>query len=80
MQATLLAAKGSGPVVQVLTNAASAAEATQVMLADKYDAKKVDPTGWLMSEKLDGVRAYWDEIELSASGDRTLGLGLPRNL
>lgn len=21
---------------------------------------KVDPTGWLMSEKLDGVRAYWD--------------------
>ena len=64
MHATLLAAKGSGPVVQVLANAASAAEATQVMLADKYDAKKVDPTGWLISEKLDGVRAYWGEIEL----------------
>jgi len=64
MHATLLATKGSGPVVQVLANAASAAEATQVMLADKYDAKKVDPTGWLISEKLDGVRAYWGEIEL----------------
>lgn len=30
-----------------------------LMLAHKYH-DKVDPTGWLMSEKLDGVRAYWD--------------------
>eukprot|EP00971_Amphidinium_carterae_P180425 3578458-Amphidinium_carterae.1 len=22
--------------------------------------REVDPTGWLMSEKLDGMRAYWD--------------------
>jgi len=27
------------------------------MLAKKYDGQ--DPTGWLMSEKLDGVRAIW---------------------
>jgi ATP-dependent DNA ligase len=60
MQATLLAAKGGGKLVTVTTSAKSAAAARQVMLADKYDAKKVDPTGWLMSEKLDGVRAYWD--------------------
>lgn len=22
--------------------------------------KEQDPTGWLMSEKLDGIRAFWD--------------------
>jgi len=32
----------------------------QVMLAKNYDPEKVDPTGWYMSEKLDGVRCYWD--------------------
>lgn len=31
-----------------------------VMLAHNYDPDKHDPTGWLMSEKLDGVRCYWD--------------------
>lgn len=35
-----------------------AAAAQQVMLAQKW-SDKVDPTGWWMSEKLDGVRAYW---------------------
>jgi len=34
------------------------AAATQVLLAKKWE-EKVDPTGWWMSEKLDGVRAYW---------------------
>jgi DNA ligase-1 len=23
-----------------------------------------DPTGWIMSEKLDGIRAYWDGVNL----------------
>lgn len=31
-----------------------------VLLAKPYDSEKVDPTGWIVSEKLDGVRAYWD--------------------
>ena len=31
-----------------------------VMLAHNYDPDKHNPTGWLMSEKLDGVRCYWD--------------------
>ncbi|KAE8226596.1 hypothetical protein CF319_g821 [Tilletia indica] len=32
-----------------------------LMLAETYMMDgKVDPTGWWMSEKLDGVRAYWD--------------------
>lgn len=33
-----------------------------VMLANTYADKK-DPCGWLMSEKLDGVRAYWTGIK-----------------
>ena len=36
-----------------------AAEAANVMLAQKYEEGKIDPTGWFISEKLDGVRAYW---------------------
>ena len=31
-----------------------------VMLAHSFDEADVDPTGWWVSEKLDGVRAYWD--------------------
>ena len=32
----------------------------KLMLANVYDPEKVDPTGWYMSEKLDGVRCYFD--------------------
>lgn len=32
--------------------------APPLLLAHRWDEQ--DPTGWLMSEKLDGVRAYWD--------------------
>ena len=35
-----------------------------VLLAKSYDPNKHDPTGWLLSEKLDGVRAYWTGHEL----------------
>ena len=30
------------------------------MLAQTYDPDLHDPSGWLMSEKLDGVRCYWN--------------------
>ena len=30
------------------------------MLAQNYDPEKHNITGWLMSEKLDGVRCYWN--------------------
>jgi len=30
------------------------------MLAHVYDPVKHDPAGWLMSEKLDGVRCFYD--------------------
>jgi DNA ligase-1 len=34
-------------------------EAPPLLLAHAWDNEQ-DPTGWWMSEKLDGVRAYWD--------------------
>src|SRR5438270_4965160 len=33
--------------------------APPLLLAERWD-HATDPSGWLMSEKLDGVRAYWD--------------------
>lgn len=30
------------------------------MLAQTYDPDRDDPSGWLMSEKMDGVRCYWN--------------------
>ncbi|HEY7086765.1 MAG TPA: DNA ligase [Tepidisphaeraceae bacterium] len=35
------------------------AKAAPVLLAETWDGN-LDPSGWWMSEKLDGVRAYWD--------------------
>jgi len=34
--------------------------APKLLLAHKWDADKHDPTGWWISEKLDGVRGYWN--------------------
>jgi DNA ligase-1 len=36
-----------------------------LLLAHTWDPAKLDPTGWWISPKLDGIRAYWD-------GDATL--------
>ena len=33
--------------------------AIDVMLAHVYDPEKHDPSGWLMSEKMDGIRCFW---------------------
>ena len=52
----------SGPVNKKET-------APPVLLAHKWETEH-DPTGWWMSEKLDGVRAYWDgERFLSRQGN-----------
>ncbi|EPS43532.1 hypothetical protein H072_2478 [Dactylellina haptotyla CBS 200.50] len=44
----------------------------QLLLAEKWDLEKgIDPTGWWMSEKLDGVRAYWNgSTFLSREGNK----------
>jgi DNA ligase-1 len=38
---------------------AADAKAAPVLLAESWDGQ-LDPAGWWISEKLDGVRAYWD--------------------
>ena len=35
-------------------------DTVDLMLAKKHDPETQDPTGWLISEKLDGVRCYWN--------------------
>jgi DNA ligase-1 len=42
----------------------------KVMLAKVFNPDKHDPTGWMMSEKLDGVRAYWDGEKLWSRGGK----------
>jgi DNA ligase-1 len=65
-------------------NGSEAAKA--LLLAHPWDPAKVDPTGWWVSEKLDGVRAYWDGVgglwsrlgkRFEKAPDRFLA-GLPR--
>jgi DNA ligase 1 len=62
-------AKGSGAKPYVLKNTAGTTAATPdgvappLLLAQKWE-HDVDLTGWWMSEKLDGVRAYWDGTKL----------------
>ncbi|KAG7086629.1 hypothetical protein E1B28_002571 [Marasmius oreades] len=42
-------------------NGTTAVQTPQVLLANKWDLEKgIDPTGWWISEKLDGVRTYYD--------------------
>ena len=43
--------------------AAAQAKAAPVLLAETWDGS-LDPRGWWMSEKLDGMRAYWDGTKL----------------
>ncbi|TYZ68447.1 hypothetical protein PybrP1_004306 [[Pythium] brassicae (nom. inval.)] len=48
------------------------AAAPKVLLANKWERAKHDPVGWWISEKLDGVRAYWDaskRVFLSRNGN-----------
>jgi DNA ligase-1 len=39
------------------------AKSAPVLLAESWDGN-LDPSGWWLSEKLDGVRAYWDGKQL----------------
>lgn len=37
-------------------------EVIDMLLAHTWEEDKQDPTGWWMSEKLDGVRCYWNGV------------------
>jgi len=45
--------------------------ATELQKAKTYDNKRHNIDGWMMSEKLDGIRAYWNKKELlSKNGNK----------
>ncbi len=52
-------AKGDSKTVLASPQKASKIKLS-LMLANVFDPEKHDPLGWLMSEKLDGVRCYWN--------------------
>jgi DNA ligase-1 len=61
-ESRILAAGGTATAAQgarTRRKSGAAASGAPVLLAERWDGLQ-DPTGWWMSEKLDGVRAYWD--------------------
>ena len=59
-----------GAMPPALRDEAKASSPPPLLLAEAWDGA-VDPAGWLLSEKLDGVRAYWDGKQfLSRQGNR----------
>src|ERR1700741_1277875 len=48
-----------GTAMPAPTKAKEEGNAPALLLAESWDCV-TDPTGWWLSEKLDGVRAYWD--------------------
>ena len=47
----------------------ASSECIECLLAHNY--KQVDPTGWIMSEKLDGVRCIWTGTQMfSRNGNK----------
>lgn len=47
--------------------------AVAIMLSTTWDSGTMDPTGWWMSEKLDGVRAYWTGERLISRTNKDWG-------
>ena len=43
----------------ISVNEAAGSGGISLMLAKKFEGD-IDPTGWYMSEKLDGVRCFWN--------------------
>lgn len=41
-------------------NGSTGGKCIDVMLAKSFDPETQDPKDWLMSEKLDGVRCFWN--------------------
>ncbi|WP_254507115.1 DNA ligase [Anatilimnocola floriformis] len=79
-----LAADGVSPVnVRKVETSEGESAAPKILLAETWDNER-DLTGWYMSEKLDGVRAYWTgEVFLSRQGNKYLApswftAGLPK--
>src|SRR5262245_10672741 len=61
---------GAGRLGTFLPTSMPAPAPPPLLLAESWGSE-TDPTGWWLSEKLDGVRAYWDGKQfLSRQGNR----------
>jgi len=59
----LLKAGATPPETKPASSSSSKADGPPILLAHSWD-QQTDLTGWWMSEKLDGVRAYWNGKKL----------------
>jgi DNA ligase len=65
-----MAARGTPAPSAKSSSGGDDGKAPPILLAHKWEAHQ-DPTGWWMSEKLDGIRAYWDgEAFVSRLGNK----------
>lgn len=84
-ETTRVGGSASTPVAKATSSAKSSATAPPVLLAHKWETDH-DPTGWWMSEKLDGIRAYWDgSAFISRLGNKFIApawftMGLPADI
>lgn len=61
---------GASPLADDVPSDKPVVAPPELLLAESWDGVQ-DPTGWWMSEKLDGVRAYWDgEKMISRLGNK----------
>ncbi len=67
----IIAQKGLLFIVACLLSVASFANKPDLFLLKTYDDSKVI-TGWVMSEKLDGIRGFWDGQQLLTRGGKKL--------
>jgi DNA ligase-1 len=58
-----IARVGNAAAAPAKSKAEKDAQVAPVLLAESWD-RSMDPKGWWLSEKLDGVRAYWDGAKL----------------
>ena len=54
-------------------SSALSAEPPKLLLAKTWD-ESIDPTGWWISEKYDGVRGFWDGDTMRTRGGKTVYL------
>jgi DNA ligase-1 len=64
------AARIGGTLSVTKAGATTKAQAPTLLLAENWN-ETTDPTGWWLSEKLDGVRAYWDGARLCSRQGHT---------
>lgn len=59
-------------VKKVVKTVGSVGSVFSLLLADSWNKLDIDPTGWWMSEKLDGIRCYWNGEQFLTRNDNVI--------